>query len=65
MTATTAQAKKDRQEQARIVLRAAGAECLKREDRFGDTKAGWWIDDVCLGPTNDPEYCVRVMNGGR
>jgi hypothetical protein len=26
-----------------------GAELLKTEDRFGETKTGWWIDGVFLG----------------
>jgi hypothetical protein len=25
-------------------LRGTGAELLKREDRFGETRTGWWLD---------------------
>ena len=61
MTATQKKAKAERKEQAIQKLLAAGAENLKKEDRFGDTKTGWWIDDVCLG--KDPVEAVRVMEG--
>lgn len=26
-----------------------GARLEKREDRFGDTYSGWWLDEVYLG----------------
>lgn len=51
--------------EAEVRLREIGAELLKTEDQFGDTKTGWWLDGVFLGPKNDPEYCLRVVNGGR
>ena len=56
---------KDRKAAAERELREMGAELLKQEDRFGDTKSGWWLDTVFLGPKNDPEYCLRVVRGGR
>ncbi len=31
------------------LVRAAGGVHEKKEDRFGDTRTGWWIDDVFLG----------------
>jgi isocitrate lyase len=43
-------------------LREMGAECLKREDRFGETKSGWWLDGVWLAPTNDP---VSALNSAK
>lgn len=32
-------------------LASKGAWCGRREDRHGETKSGWWIDDVYLGKT--------------
>ena len=43
-------------------LREAGAVLERREDRFGDTKGGWWLDGVYLA--KDPRDAVRVMQGG-
>jgi len=40
-----------------------GAECVKKEDRSGQTRSGWFIDDVYLGPASDPSRCVQVMLG--
>lgn len=48
---------------AETELLAMGAERLKAEDRFGDTKSGWWLDTVFLGPLADPEHCLRVVRG--
>jgi hypothetical protein len=35
-------------------LEAAGAIRAKMEDRHGDTRSGWWMDGVFLGPVSDP-----------
>jgi hypothetical protein len=41
---------KEQKEQAAINnLREAGAVLEKKEDRYGTTRSGWWIDDVYLG----------------
>lgn len=45
-------------------LIVAGCQRLKREDRFGETKTGWWQDDVWLAPCNDPIAALRNLNGG-
>lgn len=46
----------------------AAAECIargyvneKKENRFGETKAGWWCDDVFLG--KNPVDALRLANG--
>jgi hypothetical protein len=44
-------------------LRERGAENLKAEDRFGDTRVGWWLDGVWLAPANDPVAALRTLNG--
>jgi len=65
MNADAKMTKAERKAEAVRELEAMGAERLKREDRFGDTKSGWWLDVVYLGPISDPEYCLRVVRGGR
>ena len=44
-------------------LREMGAVLEKREDRFGETKSGWWMDGVYLGPKSDPRHALRVLEG--
>jgi hypothetical protein len=61
MTKTTS--KTARQDVAIETLRAWGAELLKAEDRHGETKTGWWLDGVWLGPKNDPAAALRILNG--
>lgn len=43
------------------ILKDAGAFREKREDRFGDTKTGWWVDGVFLA--KDAVDAVRQMRG--
>ncbi len=43
------------------ILKEHGAENVIKEDRFGDTKAGWWLDDVFLG--KDPVLACSVILG--
>lgn len=45
--------KAERQEEAarRQELLERGAEFIVREDRYGDTFRGWWIDEIYLGKT--------------
>jgi hypothetical protein len=38
-----------------------GAVYEKAEDRFGETKSGWWFDTVFLG--SDPVDALRVAKG--
>ena len=45
-------------------LIAAGAVKERREDRHGDTKAGWWLDGVWLAPATQPQAAVAAMKGG-
>lgn len=42
-------------------LEAAGATNERREDRHGETRSGWWLDDVFLA--RDPREAVRLMRG--
>ena len=42
-------------------LEKRGARHEKREDRHGDTKTGWWMDDVYLA--REPGDALRVLNG--
>lgn len=48
-------------EQAITKLLEMGAENMKKENRFGETKSGWWIDNVYLG--KNPIEALRVANG--
>lgn len=43
-------------------LKERGAENIKREDRFGETKSGWWLDETFLG--KDPLVAIQVLKGG-
>lgn len=45
-------------------LRERGCELLKGEDRFGETKTGWWQDGVWLAPANKPQDALRILLGG-
>ena len=40
-----------REEKRRQELLERGAELIVREDRYGDTFRGWWIDEIYLGKT--------------
>lgn len=40
---------------------ARGYENAKKENRFGETKTGWWCDDVFLG--KNPVEALRIANG--
>jgi hypothetical protein len=42
-------------------LISRGAENVKKENCFGDTKSGWWIDDVYLGKSTAD--ALRVIHG--
>lgn len=57
MTAT----QKARQDEAAAECLARGYENVKKENRHGETKAGWWCDDVFLG--KDPVEALRLANG--
>lgn len=48
---------------AAIELNNAGASLEKREDRFGDTRTGWWLDGVYLG--KKATDALRIMRGGQ
>lgn len=49
--------------QAVAELEAMGAERLKKENFHGETKSGWWLDTVFLGPVSDPVHCLNVVKG--
>lgn len=57
--------RKEQKQAAEKALVEMGAERLKAENRFGETKTGWWLDTVFLGPLSDPVYCLNVVKGGR
>jgi hypothetical protein len=44
-------------------LRERGATLEKKEDRNGDTKSGWWMDDVWLAPKSQPAEAMRILEG--
>jgi hypothetical protein len=45
-------------------LLAKGAKHEKKEDQYGDTKSGWWMDTVYLAPYRMPELALQVLDGG-
>jgi hypothetical protein len=50
-----------RKEIAVAELIERGAENIKKEDRFGDTRSGWWMDQTFLG--KDPVLALGVLLG--
>lgn len=60
MTTTT---KTTKNAETTAELLEMGAELLKAEDRHGETKTGWWMDGVYLGPKSDPRHCLNVLRG--
>lgn len=52
-----------KKDEAITQLEEAGAYLARQEDRHGDTKSGWWVDDVWIGPTADPEAALRNLRG--
>jgi hypothetical protein len=50
-----------RKENAVAELIERGAENIKKEDRFGDTRSGWWMDQTFLG--KDPVVALEVLLG--
>lgn len=55
-------AQKAKRDEAIKQLRERGAELLKKEDRFGDTRSGWWLDQTFL--SNDPLLALQIVLGG-
>jgi hypothetical protein len=47
--------------EARQQLIEAGAEYCKKEDRHGDTRSGWWMDDIFLG--KDEKHALEALRG--
>jgi hypothetical protein len=43
------------------ILKERGAESMKAEDQFGDTRSGWFLDGVYL--CSDPVEAVRKILG--
>ncbi len=50
-----------REEKRRKELLERGAEFIVREDRYGDTFRGWWIDEIYLGKTT--KLALEKLNG--
>ena len=44
-------------------LTEMGATNERREDDHGQTRLGWWLDEVWLAPSADPKDAVRVVSG--
>lgn len=40
-----------------------GATHEKKEDNFGDTKSGWWMDTVWLAPYGKPQDALQAIEG--
>ncbi len=40
-----------------------GATHEKKEDHFGDTKSGWWLDTSWLAPYGKPQDAIREIEG--
>ena len=40
-----------------------GATHEKKEDHFGDTKSGWWMDTVWLAPYSKPQDALQAIEG--
>jgi hypothetical protein len=59
----TSKAKSNEKAEARAELLERGAALEKKEDRHGDTHSGWWMNDVWLGPTNDPVFALLKLKG--
>jgi hypothetical protein len=55
--------KTEKAKKAENELREVGAVLEKKEDRHGETKSGWWMDDVWLAPTNQPVQALAVLRG--
>lgn len=47
--------------EAIAILKERGAESMKAEDQFGDTRSGWFLDGVFL--CSDPVEAVRKILG--
>ncbi len=58
---TTATCPRCRQTDAAAQCAACGYVNEKKQNRHGETKAGWWCDDVFLG--KDPVEALRIANG--
>jgi hypothetical protein len=52
---------KDSQRRAAVQLIDAGCVKEKKEDRFGETKSGWWQDTVFLGV--NPVEALQALRG--
>jgi len=40
-----------------------GATHETKEDHFGDTKNGWWMDTVWLAPYSNPREALQAVEG--
>jgi len=40
-----------------------GATHEEKEDHFGDTKSGWWMDTVWLAPYSRPQDALQAIEG--
>lgn len=56
-------AKEKAKEKYRQELVERGAKLEKKEDRFNETKSGWWMDDIWLAPANNPKEALAVLKG--
>jgi hypothetical protein len=54
--------KRPTKEEAIRELREMGAELSKQEDRYGETKTGWWLDGIWID--NDPIRALMSIKFG-
>lgn len=45
------------------LLEEAGATRETKEDRSGETRSGWWMDDVFLAPLSNPKLALEAIRG--
>jgi hypothetical protein len=45
------------------MLLSIGAVKEKREDSFGVSRSGWWLDSVWLAPSSKPQDALRAIQG--
>ncbi len=49
--------------QAVGMLIEIGATHEKKEDQFGETKSGWWMDTIWLAPYGQPLLALSAIEG--
>jgi hypothetical protein len=63
MSHTQPNTKGDTMDYATERLIEMGATHETKEDHFGDTKNGWWMDTVWLAPYSNPREALQAVEG--